>query len=189
MKKFLAAKSLSALALAVFAAPLILCAAPMADARANDGAPNYPSHGTSGNTTYTCALRGEIAGASIGVILGGEYISGPGVITCRSGDNTQTVPVRMRLIGFGPAFDLSIIRSIEIRSANVQVTGGTDALLTNYSLGATAGATLIHAGVEFDAAAKVSGAGGVSFELAFQGRDVLGLGAHLYGMGFSIEPR
>lgn len=177
MKKFFAALA------------IVLMAAPFAHARSNDGAPNSSQDSGVTGVAYTCTLTGDISGASIGVILGGEYISGPGMVTCRNGDEIRTLPVRMRLIGFGPAFDLSVIRSIHIVSANIGVVGGPEALLTNYSLGASAGVTLVNAGVAFDAAAKVSGEGGVSFELGFQGRDVIGLGAHLYGMGFSIEAR
>ena len=173
--------------LSVFAA--LLCSG-LAQASTNGPGSRTGSTGavTVQGATYSCNLSGEIAGASIGVFLGGEYISGPGMITCRSGSSVRSLPVRMKLVGFGPAFDLTIIKSIRVSTVDVGIVGGPEAFIHSYSIGGTAGATLINQGVEFDAAVKVAAAGGLTFELGLQGRDVLGLGAHLYGMAFSIEP-
>jgi hypothetical protein len=142
------------------------------------------------NPQYSCSLRGQISGASIGIVLGGEVISGPGVITCRNSRGVvRRMPITLKLIGGGAAFDFTIIKSIKVFSNGISTVNGPEDLVRSYAIGASAGATLGRAGVDFDAAAKVSSQGGLSFELGFQGRDVIGLGAHLNAMAFSIEPR
>jgi hypothetical protein len=138
--------------------------------------------------TYSCRLDGNISGASIGVIIGGQFISGPGLITCRTGSEVRTLPVRMRLIGFGPAIDFTIIKAMHVQSAGFEVVGGPENLVRSYNVGATAGATLINAGIGFNVAIRVSNSG-LGFELALQSPEVVGLGARLYGMVFDIQPR
>jgi len=136
---------------------------------------------------YNCQLSGQMAGASVAVGLGGQVISGTGVVECvDSNKQTTSIPVKLGLIGGGVGFDVTIIRNLTIRSSTVQVAN-PDTLIRSFGLGATTGATLLATGVSFNVAAKVSDASGFGFDIGFAGQDALGLGAHLYAMSFKVE--
>ncbi len=138
---------------------------------------------------YTCSISGDISGGSIAIIFGAQYIKGPGVISCRnnfSGERSD-YPVTLRLAGAGVGLELARIDSIKVRSAGIGINDPRF-FMQSYALGATAGVSLFNAGVDFDAAVRVSH-GGAGFELGFQGKDVKGLGVHLYAMSFRIKAR
>ena len=136
---------------------------------------------------YNCQLSGQMEGASVAIGLGGQVIAGPGVVECVDyNKRTTSIPVKLSLVGGGVGLDVTIIRNLTIRSSTVQVAD-PDTLMRSFGLGATAGATLLAAGVSFNVAAKASDATGFGFDVGFTGQDALGLGAHLYAMTFKVE--
>lgn len=138
---------------------------------------------------YTCKLRGHISGGSIAIFIGGQVLQGPGTITCTQNITGETyrTPVEMKLVGGGVGFELSKIRRTEVYSAGIGVNDPRF-FYRSFAVGATAGASLVRVGLGFDAALRLSD-GGVGFDVGLKGQDIVGLGAHLYGMVFSIEPR
>lgn len=139
---------------------------------------------------YSCSMAGTLKGRSIAFIIGGQVIKGPGEITCVDlKDNTTMVyPVTIKLVGIGFGFELSQIKAMQIVSAGIGVND-PGLFAQSFSLGATAGATLIKAGVSFDLAVRANARNGFGFEFGATGADVEGLGAHIYGMGLEIEGR
>ncbi len=139
---------------------------------------------------YTCTLVGDIHGKSIAIGIGGQYLRGNGTIRCINnfvGDEVA-IPIYMKLVGAGIGLDFTVVKSIRVYSAGIGVNDPHD-FVRSYSVGATAGATLIHAGIDFDAAIRVAGDAGFGFEVGMKGREAHGLGAHLYGMSFKISRR
>ena len=139
---------------------------------------------------YTCQLRGHIHGNSVAVIVGGEYLSGTGYLTC---DNAVTgkrsrIPIAMSLVGAGIGFDFTVIRSVQIFSAGFGIDNPR-AFMGEFGIGATAGAELGRAGLAFDLAFEVKNRAGLDVEVGLQGQNAAGLGAHLYGMTFKVARR
>lgn len=139
---------------------------------------------------YTCSLTGNVKGRSIAIIIGGQIIKGPGRLTCIESASGRTInyPVNLRLIGMGVGFDLTKIKSMQIVTAGL---GVNDPALfgDSFSLGYTAGASLINAGVAFDVAVRANARNGFGFEAGLQGQEVVGLGGHIYGMTLEISGR
>lgn len=166
-------------AMLLFAVPLLVAVS--AKAEMNE---NFVSPGA-----YSCRLSGSMKGLGIAIGIGGEVIKGRGVLACM---NTSTgralnVPVKLSLIGAGAGLEFSRVRNLTIRTAGIRVIN-PGVFFRSYGLGATVGATLLKAGVDFDAAFRVNGnAKGEGFEVGITGRDAIGLGAHLYGMTFKIK--
>lgn len=138
--------------------------------------------------SYTCSLSGRMKGLNVAIGLGGEVIKGRGTLTCRSAaGNVTRTPVRLSLAGGGAGLEFSVIKRIDIRSADIQ-TRDPHYVMRSYHIGATAGGTLVKKGIDFDTAFKVNGdAKGEGFEVGLQGKDALGLGVHLYGMVFKVS--
>lgn len=139
---------------------------------------------------YTCYLSGNVKGRSIAIIVGGQEIKGPGEILCMDAKSGRemTFPVTIKIVGIGVGLDLSVIKAMRVGSAGIGVND-PELFANSFSLGATAGATLINAGVAFDLALKANAKNGFGFEVGLQGKEVEGLGAHLYGMSMKIIPR
>lgn len=138
---------------------------------------------------YDCQLAGDIHGHSIAIGIGGTRLRGTGVITCRhniTGEVTQ-MPVQMKLTGLGVGLDFTHVRSVRVLSVGVGVNDPRY-FFQSYAVGATAGVNLLRLGISADAAIKVSGRDGAGFEVGLIGKDIVGLGAHLYGMAFMIQP-
>jgi hypothetical protein len=152
-----------------------------------DGA-DLPINAIDASPFYNCELAGSMHGMSVAVFFGGEVISGPGVLSCANDSTKQqvTIPVKLSLLGGGVGFDFSVIRNIAVHTANIRVFNPAS-LVQTYALGATAGVTLVNAGVGFDVAASLTGRQGLGFEVGFTGEDAVGLGAHLFAMTFKIE--
>ena len=117
---------------------------------------------------WNCALEGNLSGASIGFIFGGEFLRGRGVIRCTGRDTNRNrvyreIPVRLSTVGAGWAFDFTIIRNVHIRSAGIGVVDPAH-LEGSFGVGATAGGTLVNRGIAFDAAIKLQRRGGGGFE-------------------------
>lgn len=138
---------------------------------------------------YTCHLSGSMSGGSIAIIVGGQYIHGMGNIICTNNfsHKRMRLPVKLKLIGAGVGFELSQIKNLRLFTAGLGVNN-PNFFNQSFAIGATTGASLVRAGFEFDTAVRLS-KNGVGFELGIQGREVLGLGAHLYAMTFQISPR
>src|SRR5690606_2846707 len=68
---------------------------------ANDG--EFISPVPAKGPLYTCSMKGTIKGSSVAIIIGGQYIHGPGTIKCRHNvsKKTYSYPVDFRLRGFG----------------------------------------------------------------------------------------
>ena len=140
--------------------------------------------------TWTCDMSGEVAGLGLSWGLGGQIIRGEGDLSCKSsrGDSVE-IPVKMRFYSFGFGFDVSFIESMQVVSAGIGPVEDPMSLMDTYSVGATAGATLIERGIDFDAVVKVSSdEDDFGFEVGLMGRDVYGLGVRLQGMLFRVKP-
>lgn len=139
---------------------------------------------------YTCSMKGTIKGSSIAIIIGGQYIHGPGTVSCMNNlsGRIHNYAVDFRLRGFGVGFDLSNIKKMTVVTAGLGINN-PEFFMKSWAIGASAGASLIRAGIEFTTAIRVSQKNGVGFEVGLQGREVEGLGAHLYAMSFRIKPR
>ncbi len=139
--------------------------------------------------TWTCDLNGNISGLGISVFFGGQIIGGKGMITCKTtdGKSVQRLPVYLRFISAGVGFDFTIINKMQIIALGIGVTDGPQALVGEFAVGATAGATFITKGVDVTAAVKVERKDGLGFEVGMIGKEAVGLGVHLHGMVFTIE--
>lgn len=139
----------------------------------------------------TCKLEGELSGLGLGFIWGGQIISGDGEISCRTDEGVEVsrVPVQMQFISGGFGFDFSIINSMVVESGSVRVSNGPNDLVGSFSVGATAGMTLIDTGIDFDVALKLTKEPGLALELAVKSKDVDGLGARLHAMTFIVTPK
>lgn len=140
-------------------------------------------------TTYNCRLSGEVSGVGIAIGVGGQVLSGDGTLDC---ENTMTgvrrsTPVALRMAGGGVGFELNAIRSVVVRSTVVPVSDITK-FYDTFSIGAESGAELGRDGVAYDVAIRLTSRSGLGFDVGLQSRDVVGLGAHLYAMGFEISP-
>lgn len=150
---------------------------------------SFGANATTANVaTYECYLEGEVKGIGVSFIFGGQIIDGDGYIHCTASNGLyQETPVRLTFVSGGVGFDFSIIQSMTVRSNTVQLTGGPEDMIGSFSVGATAGATLITQGIDFDAAVKVTNGSGLGLELALIGKDVIGLGVRLHAMTFIVS--
>lgn len=141
-------------------------------------------------SAYNCRLEGNIKGGSIAIGIGGQVLKGNGEITCRNNTTGEVLvqPVKLRLAGAGIGFEISRIKSVQVVTAGIAVNDPRY-FFDNFSVGAEAGASLARQGISFDAAIRLAGESGLGFDVGFQGREILGLGAHLYAMAFRITPR
>lgn len=142
------------------------------------------------HSAYTCRLDGNLRGGSIAIGIGGQVLKGNGVITCRDNVSGETIKqnVKMRMAGGGVGFEVARIKSVNVVTAGIAVNDPSY-FFENFSVGAEAGASLVRHGISFDAAIRLAGKEGFGFDVGFQGKEILGLGAHLYAMGFRITPR
>ena len=141
--------------------------------------------------TWTCDMQGEVAGLGLAWGLGGQIIRGEGELECESSDGDEmSIPVKMRFYSFGFGFDVSFIESMQVVSAGIGPVEDPMSLMDTYEVGATAGATLLERGIDFDASLKVSSQDeeDFGFEVGLTGKDVYGLGVRLQGMLFRVKP-
>lgn len=141
-------------------------------------------------STYNCRLSGEISGLGVAIGVGGQVLSGAGQLDCvntATGVNRTTL-VNLRMAGGGVGFEISAIRSVLIRSSTVTVSD-ISRFYDTFSVGAETGAEFGREGISYDVAIRLTGRKGLGFGVALQSKDILGLGAHLYAMGFEITPR
>lgn len=144
-------------------------------------------HGVNEGPTSTCNIVGEIRGISAGFVFGGQYLGGKGVVTCTNGSGvTTSMPIDLTLVSAGWSFDFTLVRSVKVVAVGVSVTNGPMDFVRSYNIGATAGATLLSAGVDFDAAIKLND-GHLGFEVGLKGKKAYGLGVRLHGMIFYIQ--
>ncbi|MCB9026434.1 MAG: hypothetical protein H6625_08975 [Bdellovibrionaceae bacterium] len=108
-------------------------------------------------------------------------------MTCYSVGDVVTQAVKLKLMGAGVGLGFSKVKSVAVKSIGIGLTNGPESLYGKYSVGATAGLSLINRGYDFDAAVRLSKSG-LGFELGFFGQDVNGLEAHLHGMVMTIKP-
>jgi len=142
---------------------------------------------------YNCQLRGSMRGFKIGFGLGGQYLSGTGVIRCtenaRRSPRTVSMPVRLRIAGGGVGFDFTIVRRVNIITAGIGSVRRPRDLTGSFNVAASAGVTLIRRGYNINSAISVKNrANGVAFEMGFQGERAYGLGARLHGLVMTIRP-
>jgi len=110
------------------------------------------------------------------------------VISCDSLNGVKTeVPVKMEINGVGLGIGYTDYAEVDVATAAIGLASGPEALTGSFSIGPSAGVTLINAGLDVGMALRLSQAGGVSFELAFLGRQSQGLEAMLQLQSFSIE--
>lgn len=137
---------------------------------------------------WTCSIQGNLSGYSISPVISIQSLRGTGVLSCTTLENERIdVPVIMKLGGLGLGLGFSKIENVTIYTASIGVANDPYALIGSYSVGATAGATLLAAGVSFDTALNVRKDGGLSFDIGLKGLDAKGLELKLQGMVFEVE--
>lgn len=139
---------------------------------------------------YDCQLAGNVSGGSIAIGIGGTRLDGRGMVSCRhnlTGEVTR-IPVNIKFQGLGVGVEIAKVRSVRLLSAGLGINDPR-LFFRSYSLGATAGASLIRLGISADVALRVGDArDGLGFELGLMSKDIVGLGAHLYAMKLKISP-
>lgn len=146
-----------------------------------------------GSLHYGCRLDGNMRGLKLGWGLGGQYMSGKGMITCvdvRHGNPRKIqVPVKVRIIGGGIGFDFTIVRSMKFTSGGLGYVHSPMDLTGSFSVGKSAGVTLVKRGYSVNSAISVKKHGkGLAFELGFMGEKAYGLGARLHGTVMTVRP-
>ena len=137
---------------------------------------------------WVCSMHGNLSGYSISPLISIQSLRGVGVLSCETTDNERVdFPVIMKLSGLGLGLGFSKIENVSIYTASIGVANDPYALIGSYSVGATAGATLIAAGVNFDSALNVKKDGGASFDIGLKGLDAKGLELKLQGMVFEVQ--
>lgn len=142
---------------------------------------------------YNCQLRGSMSGFKLGFILGGQYLSGRGMIRCtenaRRNPRTVNMPVSLRIAGGGVGFDLTIVKRVNIITAGIGAVRRPRDLTGQFNVAASAGLTLIRRGYNVQSAISVKHRGnGLAFEVGFQGERAYGLGARLHGLVMTVRP-
>ncbi len=142
---------------------------------------------------YNCQLRGSMRGFKLGFGIGGQYLSGTGMIRCtentRRNPRTVDMPVRLRIAGGGVGFDLTIVRRLNLITAGIGAVRRPRDLTGQFSVAASAGFTLIRRGYNIQSAISVKNrANGIAFEVGFQGEKAYGLGARLHGLVMTVRP-
>lgn len=131
-----------------------------------------------------CYLDGTVSGIGLSIGWGGQIISGDGSLVC---DGAQAIPVELQFVSGGWGFDFSIIKKMKVTSSVFLLERPED-VEGKYSIGATAGATLIREGVDFNVALQAQ-KNNLGFELALTGKEAVGLGARLQAMVFIVKPK
>jgi hypothetical protein len=124
---------------------------------------------------WTCQLAGSLAGKSIGAGLSVARLNGMGTVTCMAVDGTvqiQNVALKVRGLGLGVGYSEYV--SLTVFSAGVGLASPTG-MVGTYTLGPAVGVTLIDAGLDFNAALKVSSERGIGFEVGLAGKEAKGL--------------
>jgi hypothetical protein len=137
---------------------------------------------------WGCRVEATLSGHSTGVVLSVTDVEGTGTVRCVSTDGlTQETPVKLHLKGVGLGFGYADYTGVEIASGNIGLAN-PDAIVGSYSVGPSAGVTLIEAGIDVGVALKCSQHEGISFELALVGRHAHGLEAKVQLQKLVIEP-
>lgn len=145
---------------------------------------------TSTGPAWTCQLTGNLSGFSASPIISFQHLSGTGTLSCDTVDNHHMdVPVSMTLSGLGVGLGFSNIQNVSVYSASIGIADDPHALMGSYGVGATAGATLIQAGISFDVALNLKKEGGASFDIGLKSMDAQGLELKLQGMVFEISTK
>lgn len=138
-----------------------------------------------GGPLYGCQLKGTMAGNSVGVGLSVTQVEGIGTVSCKAINGvTQEVGVKIKLTGVGVGLGYSEYTAVEVVSGVIGVADAS-ALVGTYSVGASAGVTLIEAGLDVGAALKVSN-NGLGFELGLMGKSAKGLEAKVQLQSFEV---
>jgi hypothetical protein len=155
-------------------------------ALANPKAPHEaPLHG------YVCRLEGELKGLRLGFGLSAQFLGGRGTISCIAPGSGRHyhLPVKYRLLGAGPGFDLTWIRSVKITSAGLGLVSSPYHLMGQFAVGAASGITFVKRGIQVQSAISVKKkARGIAFELGLLGERAVGLGARLHGTVLWVKP-
>ncbi len=148
---------------------------------------------THGSLHYSCRVNADMKGLKLGFGPGAQYMSGYGEIHCvdmRHGVARQIrVPVKVRIVGAGVGFDFTIVRGVRMTSGGLGYVASPMDLTGSFSVGHSAGVTLIKRGINVNSAISVKKHGkGLSYELGFMGERAYGLGARLHGTVMTIRP-
>lgn len=139
---------------------------------------------------WGCDLEAELSGHEAGVVFSVKTLSGPGVMNCTTLDGSQQmmIPVNVRIKGYGAGLGFSKTDKIKMFGLGLGAVSNPVTFANNYKMGVSAGASLIRAGVGFDAAFTAGYKGG-GFEVGLSGKDVRGLfvGLHLQKMTVSFR--
>lgn len=140
---------------------------------------------------YVCRFEGEMKGLRIGFGISAQFLGGRGTISCIAPATGRHyhLPVKYRLLGAGPGYDLTWVRKVKLTSAGIGAVSSPYHLTGQFAVGAASGATFIKRGVHVQSAISVKKkARGIAFELGFQGERAYGLGARLHGMVLWVKP-
>ncbi len=143
--------------------------------------------------TYVCKLEGQMRGLRLGFGLGGQLLKGRGEVVCvneNKGLNDRVViPVKLALVGGGFSFDFNVVREINLVTIGIGKIRSPYDLTGQFSVGPSAGYTLIHNGLAVQSAISVKNrANGLGFEIGLQGERAYGLGARLEGVALLVKP-
>lgn len=138
---------------------------------------------------WSCDIQGEMNGFRVGFGWGIQGMKGEGEVICTSyaTAETESYPVKLRMVGFGPTFEFSKIKNIHVLGIGIGVSS-PEALLQSFSVGPSAGVSLIDHGIYVDAAISLSARGRLSFDLGLQGQEIRGIGVHAHVKTFNIKP-
>lgn len=137
---------------------------------------------------YGCQLRANVSGFSASPLISIVHITGRGTITCDAATGvairTET-PVEISIGGLGVGVGYTEYKNIELTSAVIGVAD-VEGMIGRYSVGVSAGVTLIEKGITGGLYLKVSN-NGLGFEIAASGNDVNGLEAAVQLRGMEIK--
>ena len=140
---------------------------------------------------YVCRFEGELRGLRLGFGISAQFLGGRGSISCIAPATGRHyhLPVKYRLLGAGPGYDLAWVRKVKVTSAGIGVVSSPYHLTGQFAVGAASGATFIKRGIHVQSAISVKKkARGIAFELGFQGERAYGLGARFHGMVLWVKP-
>jgi|GEM_PF-2474808 len=171
---------------------LALCTANVAFAGDKPDVPAKPVDNHHGSLHYSCRVDANMHGLKLGFGPSAQYMSGKGNIHCvdmRHGQVREiNVPVKIRIIGAGVGVDFTIVRSVRMTSGGLGYVHDPMDLTGSFTVGKSAGVTLINRGYSVNSAISVKHhVKGVSYELGFMGERAYGLGARLHGTVMTIR--
>ena len=139
------------------------------------------------NIAWLCDLEGELNGKSVGMGPSYSKLAGGAVLTCFSllGGEVVSKNVDISIKSFGVGLGYSEVKSVKVIAYGMGFDD-VDEFSEHYRISANVTVDFIGVGVEPSFGFYV-GDQGIGFNLQLQGRDVMGMGAHLRGSIMSVK--